>query len=143
MSTTTLLSLITREVALLKELDEIREQKIALITAAKAKAAPAVTLNKPRVDYAMDYLLELSSTVKGDEYNQVTYLVREAGKKWLNIGTSDHRTVKSNNVTAGLYRVYIEPRKYAKGTNLEFVSIVKNAANKTAVSKIVKYKVEY
>ena len=109
----------------------------------KTKAAPAVTLNKPRVDYAMDYLLELSSTVKGDEYNQVTYLVRETGKKWLNIGTSDHRTVKSNNVTAGLYRVYIEPRKYAKGTNLEFVSIVKNAANKTAVSKIVKYKVEY
>ena len=91
----------------------------------------------------MDYLLELSSTVKGDEYNQVTYLVREVGKKWLNIGTSDHRTVKSNNVTAGLYRVYIEPRKYAKGTNLEFVSIVKNAGNKTAVSKIVKYKVEY
>jgi hypothetical protein len=109
----------------------------------KAKLAPAVTLNAPRSDFAMDYLLEISSTVKGDEYNQVTYLVREAGKNWVNIGTSDHRTVKGDIAAAGLYRVFLEPRNYANGTNLEFVSIVKNAANKTAVSKIIKYKVSY
>jgi len=108
-----------------------------------AKLAPAVTLNAPRSDFAMDYLLELSSTVKGDEYNQVTYLVREAGKSWVNIGTSDHRTVKGDTAVAGLYRVFLEPRNYASGTNLEFVSVVKNAANKTAVSKIIKYKVSY
>jgi hypothetical protein len=47
MSSTTLLSLITREVALLKELDEIREQKIALISASKAKAAPAAAAPAP------------------------------------------------------------------------------------------------
>jgi glycosidase len=109
----------------------------------KAKLTPAVTLNAPRSDFAMDYLLEISSTVKGDEYNQVTYLVREAGKNWVNIGTSDHRTVKGDIAAAGLYRVFLEPRNYANGTNLEFVSIVKNAANKTAVSKIIKYKVSY
>ena len=109
----------------------------------KAKLAPAITLNAPRPDFAMDYLLELSSTVKGDEYNQVTFLVREAGKKWVNIGTADRRTVKGDTATAGLYRVFLEPRNYANGTNLEFVSIVKNAANKTAVSKILKYKVSY
>jgi hypothetical protein len=109
----------------------------------KAKLAPAVTLNAPRSDFAMDYLLEISSTVKGDEYNQVTYLVREAGKSWVNIGTSDHRTVKGDTAAAGLYRVFLEPRNYASGTNLELVSIVKNAANKTAVSKIIKYKVSY
>jgi len=108
-----------------------------------AKLAPAVTLNSPRSDFAMDYLLEISSTVKGDEYNQVTYLVREAGKSWVNIGTSDHRTVKGDSAVAGLYRVFIEPRNYANGTNLEIVSVVKNAANKTAVSKIIKYKVSY
>ena len=109
----------------------------------KAKLTPAVTLNAPRSDFAMDYLLEISSTVKGDEYNQVTYLVREAGKNWVNIGTSDHRTVKGDIAAAGLYRVFLEPRNYANGTNLEFISIVKNAANKTAVSKIIKYKVSY
>ena len=108
-----------------------------------AKLAPAVTLNAPRSDYAMDYLLELSSTVKGDEYNQVTYLVRETGKSWVNIGTSDHRTVKGDTAAAGLYRVFLDPHNYANGTNLEFVSIVKNAANKTAVSKTIKYKVSY
>jgi glycosidase len=108
-----------------------------------AKLAPAVSLNAPRSDAAMDYLLEISSTVKGDEYNQVTFLVREAGKTWVNIGTSDHRTVKGEIADAGLYRVFVEPRNYANGTNLEFVSIIKNAANKTAVSKIVKYKVSY
>jgi hypothetical protein len=109
----------------------------------KAKLTPAVTLNAPRSDFAMDYLLEISSTVKGDEYNQVTYLVREAGKNWVNIGTSDHRTVKGDIAAAGLYRVFLEPRNYANGTNLEFVSIAKNAATKTAVSKIIKYKVSY
>ncbi len=109
----------------------------------KAKLAPSVALNTPRLDPAMDYLLEISSTTKGDEYNQVTFLVRETGKKWVNIGTSDHRTVKGDTASAGLYRVFIEPRKYASGTNLEFVSVIKNAANKTAVSKIIKYKVSY
>jgi molybdopterin-binding protein len=109
----------------------------------KAKLVPAVTLNAPRSDFAMDYLLEISSTVKGDEYNQVTFLVREAGKSWVNIGTADRRTVKSDTTAAGLYRLFLEPRSYASGTNLEFTSIVKNAANKTAVSKIIKYKVSY
>ena len=109
----------------------------------KAKLAPAITLNAPRSDFAMDYLLEISSTVKGDEYNQVTYLVRETGKSWVNIGTSDHRTVKGDTAAAGLYRVFVEPRNYANGTNLEFVSVVKNAAGKTAVSKTIKYKVSY
>lgn len=109
----------------------------------KAKLALAITLNVPRSDFAMDYLLEISSSIKGDEYNQVTYLVRESGKSWVNIGTSDHRTVKGDTAVAGLYRVFLEPRNYANGTNLEFVSVVKNAANKTAVSNIIKYKVSY
>jgi glycosidase len=107
----------------------------------KAKLAPALTLNAPRADFTMDDFLELSSSVKGDEYNQVTFLVRTAGKSWVNVGTSDHRTVKGNAAAAGLYRVFIDPEKYPDGTNLEIVSIVKNSANKTAVSKIVKYKI--
>jgi hypothetical protein len=107
----------------------------------KAKVAPAITLNAPRADFTMDDFLELSSTVKGDEYNQVTFLVRTAGKSWVNVGTSDRRTVKGDTAAAGLYRVFIDPEKYPTGTNLEIVSILKNAANKTAVSKIVKYKI--
>jgi hypothetical protein len=107
----------------------------------KAKLAPAITLNAPRADFTMDDFLELSSTVKGDEYNQVTFLVRTAGKSWVNVGTSDRRTVKGDTAAAGLYRVFIDPEKYPTGTNLEVISILKNAANKTAVSKIVKYKI--
>jgi hypothetical protein len=107
----------------------------------KAKLAPALTMNTPRADFTMDDFLELSSTVKGDEYNQVTFLVRIAGKSWVNVGTSDHRTVKGDTAAAGLYRVFIDPEKYPRGTNLEIVSVVKNAANKTAVSKIVKFKI--
>ena len=109
----------------------------------KSKSALTIKLNAPRSDYALDYLLEIGASVAGDEYNQVTFLLREAGKSWVNIGTSDRRTVKTAVADAGLYRVYIEPRNYASGTNLEFVSIVKNAAGKTAVSKIVKFKISY
>ena len=109
----------------------------------KAKLKPAVTMNAPRADFMMDDFLELSSSVKGDEYNQVTFLVRSDGKNWVNVGTSDRRTVKGNTAAAGLYRVFIDPEKYPNGSNLEIVSIVKNAANKTAVSKIVTYKVDF
>jgi glycosidase len=107
----------------------------------KAKLKPALTLNAPRPDFTMDDFLELSSAVKGDEYNQVTFLVRSAGKSWVNVGTSDRRTVKGDTAAAGLYRVFIDPEKYPNGTNLEIVSVVKNAANKTTVSKIIKYKI--
>jgi hypothetical protein len=109
----------------------------------KAKLAPAVTLNAPRPDFTMDDFIELSSSVKGDEYNQVTFLVRSTGKSWVNVGTSDRRTVKGDTASAGLYRVFIDPEKYPNGTNLEIVSVLKNVANKTAVSKVIKYKVSY
>jgi hypothetical protein len=109
----------------------------------KAKLTPAVTMNTPRPDFTMDDFIELSSSVKGDEYNQVTFLVRPTGKSWVNVGTSDRRTVKGDTAAAGLYRVFIDPEKYPNGTNLEIVSVLKNAANKTAVSKIIKYKVDY
>ena len=36
-----------------------------------------------------------------------------------------------------------DPEKYPIGTTLEIVSVLKNATNKTAVSKIIKYKVSY
>jgi hypothetical protein len=100
-------------------------------------------MNTPRPDFTMDDFIELSSSVKGDEYNQVTFLVRPTGKSWVNVGTSDRRTVKGDTAAAGLYRVFIDPEKYPNGTNLEIVSVLKNAANKTAVSKIIKYKVDY
>jgi hypothetical protein len=107
----------------------------------KAKLAPAVTMNAPRPDFTMDDFIELSSSVKGDEYNQVTFLVRAEGQSWENVGTSDHRTVKGDTAAAGLYRVFIDPEKYSDGTNLEIVSVLRNASNKTAVSKIVKFKI--
>jgi glycosidase len=109
----------------------------------KAKQAPALSMNAPRPDFTMNDFIELSSSVKGDEYNQVTFLVRPTGKNWINVGTSDRRTFKGDTARAGLYRVFIDPEKYSNGTNLEIVSVLKNAANKTAVSKIAKYKVSY
>ena len=109
----------------------------------KAKAAPSIKLNAPRSDYALDYLLEISATVPGDEYNQVTFLMRESGKNWVNLGTSDRRTIKSSVADDGLYRVYIEPRKFPSGTNLEFVAVVKTESGKSATSKIVKFKINY
>jgi hypothetical protein len=69
--------------------------------------------------------------------------MREVGKAWENIGTADRRTIKTAVADAGLYRVYIEPRNFPSGTNLEFVSIVKNAAGKSVVSKIKKFKISY
>ena len=109
----------------------------------KAKLAPVLNINTPPSELTVDDLQEISASVKGDEYNQVTFLVRSDGKNWINVGTSDRRTFKGYDTAAGLYRVFIKPEDYPNGTNLEIVSVVKNAANKTAVSKIIKYKVSY
>ena len=107
-------------------------------SAFKSKVTPAIKINTPRSDFALDYLLEISATATGDEYNQVNFMMREVGKNWVNLGTADRKTFKSGIADANLYRVYIEPLKFAKGTQLEFVAILKNAAGKTVTSKIVK-----
>jgi len=106
-----------------------------------SKAIPTIKLNAPRTDYVLDYLLEISATASGDGYNQVNFQMREKGKSWVNIGTSDRRTVKSGVAAANLYRVFIEPLKFAKGTELEFVAIMKTASGKTVTSQIVKAKI--
>ena len=96
------------------------------------------------IDYATPYWLGLRATVPGDEFVQVNFQMRVKGaKSWTNLGTSDRRTFQSEDIQGGLYRAFIQPRKYRSGTSIEVMAIVRNEAGDLAYSKIQSYTIKY
>ena len=104
----------------------------------------SVNLGKISIDYATPYWLGLRATVPGDEFVQVNFQMRVKGaKSWTNLGTSDRRTFQSEDIQGGLYRAFIQPRKYRSGTSIEVMAIVRNEAGDLAYSKIQSYTIKY
>jgi glycosidase len=109
-----------------------------------ANTKPSVNLGKISIDYATPYWLGLRATVPGDEFVQVNFQMRVKGaKSWTNLGTSDRRTFQSEDIQGGLYRAFIQPRKYRSGTSIEVMAIVRNEAGDLAYSKIQSYTIKY
>lgn len=109
-----------------------------------ANIKPSVNLGKISIDYATPYWLGLRATVPGDEFVQVNFQMRvEGAKSWTNLGTSDRRTFQSEDIQGGLYRAFIQPRKYRSGTSIEVMAIVRNEAGDLAYSKIQSYTIKY
>ena len=100
----------------------------------------AVVLNKPAVDIrTRENYVALTATVPGSDFNEVTFAVREKGKAWSIVGTSDHRLMGATGFKDGLYRVYLHQEKYKKKTNLEVVAIAVNANGEKIASAIQSY----
>jgi hypothetical protein len=91
-------------------------------------------------DYTPNWL-ELSATVPGNDFVDVTFATREEGKSWKVVGTSDHRTFTVEKQTGDLFRVYIRPEDYKKSKTIEVLAIAKNSKGETAVSKIRKIEI--
>ena len=97
----------------------------------------AITLAKPFIDIRTnESLLALTANVPGNDFNEVTFAMRQKGKSWSTVGTSDRRIIGATGFRDGLYRVYLNPNKYKKGTNLEIVAIVKSATGEKLASAI-------
>lgn len=126
------LKLAPRSWAILKA-DKAFEPSIAL----------EVKLNSPKPDYRTPGWSAITAKVLGDDFVQVTFAARQIGKAWKILGTSDHRTIEDNYVTAGLHRVFIHNRLYKSGTIFELAAIVTNTKGERSVSKVVNYKVKY
>ena len=102
----------------------------------------AITLNKPAVDIrTREYYVALTAAVPGTDFNEVTFAVREKGKVWSIVGTSDHRMLGVTGFKDGQYRVFLHQEKYKKKTNLEVVAIAVNANGEKIASAIQSYTV--
>jgi hypothetical protein len=101
-----------------------------------------ITLNKPVIDIrTSENYVALTAAVPGSDFNEVTFAVREKGKAWQIVGTSDRRLVHATGFKDGLYRVYLHQDKYKKGTKLEVVAIVVNANGEKLASSLQSYSV--
>ena len=97
----------------------------------------AITLNKPSVDIrTSENYLALTATVPGTDFNEVTFAVREKGKSWTTVGTSDRRLLSVTGFKDGLYRVYLHQDRYKKGTQLEVVAIAVNVNGEKLASNL-------
>lgn len=102
----------------------------------------SVTLLPIDIDYGARRWLLLAARVPGDESVEVNFQIRVNGKKgWKNVGTSDRRTFKSENVAGGLHRIYLRPDEFPNGTRIEAIAIVRNAEGRLAYSKIRSYRI--
>lgn len=100
----------------------------------------AITLNKPAIDIrTSDQFVALTAAIPGTDFNEVTFAVREKGKAWSIVGTSDRRILGVTGFKDGLYRVYLHPSKYKKGTNLEVVAVAVNANGEKIASALQSY----
>ena len=103
----------------------------------------AITLGKPFVDIRTSgYSVALTAAVPGNDFNEITFAVRQKGKSWAIVGTSDKRLLSVTGFKDGLYRVYLHQDKYKKGTQLEVVAIVQNANGERLASAIQNYLVK-
>lgn len=84
---------------------------------------------------------EVSAQVAGNNYTELTFSVRVKGKNWQSIGTADRRTFATDQTKGGLYRVYLHPEDFKKGTTVEIVVAAVDAKKKVQLSQIVKVKI--
>ena len=103
-----------------------------------------VDLAKIEYDFATPNWLSLRATVPGDEFVEVNFQIRKKGAaQWSNVGTADRRTFETSDVAGGLYRTFLQPRKFPSGTTIEVVAIAKNQAGDIAYSKIRTFQIKY
>lgn len=110
-------------------------------TTAIPKSHPSIQLLAAKdADYTPNWL-ELTATVPGNDFIEVTFATREANRSWKVAGTSDHRTFTVEKQTGGLFRVYIRPEDYRNSKTIEVIAIAKNSKGETGVSKIRRIKI--
>lgn len=119
----------------------------AVVLKAEEKFKPvtplSISLRAPKTDFSTENWEALMASVPGDDYVQVTFAVREKGKNWRVLGTADRRTLEDYNTPAGLFRVYLQPRQYKSGSQLEIVAVARGADGKFATSAIRKFTIKY
>jgi len=105
--------------------------------------APVLTLNKIVETSLTGELLQLSASVAGNDYAQVSFKARVSGGKWISVGTSDHRTFVSSTTKGGLYRVFLNPRTFKSGSKVEVVAIARSSDGQISGTKSTQLVIKY
>jgi hypothetical protein len=85
---------------------------------------------------------EISTQISGANYAEVTFNVRVKGKNWASIGTSDRRTFSTSRTKGGLYRVYLHPEDFKKGSTIELIAAaIADGKNQVHLSEVIKVKI--
>jgi glycosidase len=115
----------------------VAKSKTALVpsSAIKISALKALTTTLP------SGWREVSAQVAGNNYTEVTFSVRVKGKNWQSIGTADRRTFATDQTKGALYRVYLHPEDFKKGSTVEIVAASFDAKKKVTLSQIIKVKI--
>ena len=114
---------------------------------AKAKSplasANAIKISTPKIASTTlpSGWMEVSAQVSGSNYTELTFSVRVKGSNWKSIGTADRRTFATDATKGGLYRVYLHPEDFKKGSTVEVIAAAVDAKKKVQLSKIVKVKI--
>ena len=108
---------------------------VAPTTPTKVKIAPIAT------DLNTQGWIPVTATLTGSGYAQVEFMIRTSGGTWSSIGTADRPTFAAGQTKGGLYRVYLHPAKFKKGTKIEIQAIARDASGTQSQSAIVNYKI--
>lgn len=102
-----------------------------------------IRLLNPKPDYSTPGWSALSAKIPGDDFVEVTFAIRQKGKTWQVLGTSDRRTITDGDLAGGLHRVFLHERSFKSGTKIEVVAIAKSVTGETKTSKIINYTIKY
>jgi hypothetical protein len=105
------------------------------------QSTATLKINPVTTDLNTQGWMPVTATIAGNGYNQVDFMVRTSGGTWQDLGTADRRTFAVNQTKGGLYRVYLHPSLYKKGTKLEIQAIARDSAGNQSQSVIIKYTV--
>ena len=101
------------------------------------QSALTISIDEPENNYSTHGWTLINAQVPGDDFNQVTFAARVPGKNWITIGTADRRTFEA----ARNYRIFMYDKIFKAGSKIEIVAVAKNAAGRTAASKVIKWRV--
>ncbi len=114
---------------------------------AKAKlllaSAKAIKISTPKITSTTlpSGWMEVSAQVSGSNYTELTFSVRVKGSNWKTLGTADRRTFTTYATKGGVYRVYLHPEDFKKGSTVEVIAAAVDAKKKVQLSKIAKVKI--
>jgi glycosidase len=98
-----------------------------------------VKMNPIATDLNTQGWIPLTASIPGEGYNQVDFMVRTHGGQWQNVGTADRRTFAVNQTKGGLYRAYLHPARFKKGTQLEVQAIGRDSYGNEKSSSVLTY----
>ena len=93
---------------------------------ANSKAAPAVTLNAVAPSLETRSRMQVTASVNGSSFYEVTFQARIGAGEWTNIGTDDNAP----------YRVFHDVSSLTRGTPLQYRAIVLDNRDHTATSTV-------